>query len=237
MRAVSTVLTFWIVVVPLFTMAALFAGIIFLYQPSFEATVVVQALTAMASLAFADLLVWERLRDSLSKKLEYIHSEYLAELYSSFKKRTLIDFWKQTVERTKPDLKRYGKFMGIISLYPKDLLNKVDRFLIPYEQFNNRFVKVKSMGEEHCETKFNEYLWCHVLGIESWEGALLKQNSPVLKLHEERALLVKEKHVKLIEETKEYLEIAEKLQKEILERLEDFFKSNNLEMPEPRYDI
>lgn len=49
------------------------------------------------------------------------------------------------------------------------------------------------------------------------------------ELHEDKARLVEKKHSKLVEETREYSKEAEEIRKRILERLEDFFKSNNLE--------
>jgi len=229
MKSVGTKLTFFVVVFPILLIAVLSAGVIYVYHQSLEASVVVEVMSTLSSVVLVDLLVWERLRESLSKKLNYFHDNYLSELRSSFSMRgSTLHFYVPTVERLRPDLKRYGKFMGI-SLYPKNLPSMIGRYLILYEEFKSRFVKIESIGKELFNAKLNVYLWCHVLGIKHWEGALLKQNIPMLKLHEGKAQLIKKENDKLIGETREFLEKAERIQKSILERLDDFFKSNSLE--------
>ena len=230
MRSVGTKLTLLIVVFPILSMIALSAGVLYLYHPSLEASVIVDIMATLSSVMLVDLLVWERLRDSLSKKLNYLHDNYLSELYDSFKRGSFLPFWTPSMERIKPDLKRYANFMGI-SLYPKDLLNLIDGFLICYEDFNKRWMKIISVGKEHCSTKFDAYLWSHVLGIKHLEISYLESylGTPKFKLHEDKAQLVEKEHTKLIVEAKEYLKKAERIREKILERLEDFFKSNNLE--------
>lgn len=175
MMSVGTKLAFWIVVFPISLMITLFAGIIYLYHPTFEALIIVEIISTLSSVVLVDLLVWERLRKSLFDKLEYCHEEYLVKLHNDFNRGGVLHFYTPSVERIKPDLKRYGSFMGI-SLYPKDLLNKIDRFLISYEKFRKRLLKIKSVGKEQCDAEFDEYLWCHVLGIEQLKGSYLKKS-------------------------------------------------------------
>jgi len=180
-------------------------------------------------LVLVDLLVWERLRDSLSKKLEYLHENYLLKLHGEFSRDT-IHFWKPTVEKITPYLERYGKFIGI-SLYPRDLPNNIHRFMISYEQFHDKIMKLDNIGKKFCEKKFDKYLWHHLVGISILKGSYLqsKLGTPVFKLHEDKADTVKKEHAKLIEETKACLKKAERMRKGILEKLEDFLRSNNLE--------
>jgi len=217
-----------IVVFPIILITALSSGIFYRYRLSLEVSDFVEILSTLLSVVLVDMLVWERLRESLSKKLNYLHDTYLSELHSFFSTDSILHLYTPTVERIKPDLKRYGKFMGI-SLYPKDLPRMIGRFLIFWQEFNNRFEKIENIGKELLEAKLNIYLLCHVLGIKHYDGASLKQNKPMLKFHEEKAQLAKKENTKLIKETREYLEKAERLQKKILETLEDFFKNNSLE--------
>ena len=79
-----------------------------------------------------------------------------------------------------------------------------------------------------------------LLGIRILNGTYLQGHlgTPVLKLHEEKASIAIKEHSRLIDETKEYLKEVEEIKKKILEKLEDFLKSNNLELiPEPIYDV
>ena len=235
MKSVGTKLTFWIVVFPIILIVALFAGVIYLYLPSFDVAIILQATAILSSFVLADFYIWEKLRKFLSKKLEYIHENHLSELYGEFKS-DIFHFWKSKVEGIKLDLKRYGKFI-YISLYPRNLLNDIDRFLISYEEFDNRLKKIDDIGKKHFEKgMFDPYLWHHVLGIRILNGSYLQSHlgTPQFKLHLEKADFLQE-HTKLLKETKEHLKEAEKMKKEILEKLEDFLKSNNLELPERYY--
>lgn len=238
MKSVGTTLAFRIVVFPISLIAALFAGVICLYLQSLDASVIVEAISALTSAVLVDFLVWERLRDSLSKKLEYLHENPLLNLHGEFKK-SAFHFWKPTVEKVKPHLKKYGKFLGI-SLYPRDLPNKIEKFLISYEDFYDKLMKTDEIGKKCCANKFDEYLWHHLLGINILKGTYLKSHlgTPVFKLHEDKADFVKKEHAKLIEETEDCLKKTEGMRKEILEKLEDFLRSNNLEFePRPAYDL
>jgi len=204
-----------------------------LHEPTLEASVTIETISALTSVVLVDLLVWERLRDSLSKKLEYLHENYLLKLHGEFK-QSVFHFWKPTVEKTKPHLKKYGKFLGI-SLYPRDLPNKIDRFLISYDDFYDKLKKIDEIGKKCCEKKFDKHLWHHVLGIRILNGSYLQSHlgTPQFKLHLEKADFLQE-HTKLLKETKEHLKETEKMRKEILEKLEDFFRSNNLEFEQKR---
>lgn len=231
MKSIGTQLTLMVVVFPILLITLLSTGVFYIYRQSLEALVVVEVMSTLSSVVLVDLLVWERLRDSLSKKLDYFHENYLLELHKGFNRISILYIGSPTVERIKRDLKRYGKFMGI-SLYPKDLPNKIDTFLISYGNFKKRWEKLRNIGKEQCDPKFfDEYLWAHVLGIKILHGAWIESHSgkPKFKLHLEKGDVVIKEHAKLIEDTKECLRRAETIQDKVLEKLQDFFKSNNLE--------
>lgn len=118
--------------------------------------------------------------------------------------------------------------------------SKINRFLISYEEFNNKLKRIDDIGKKYCEKKFDEYIWHHLLGIKILEGSYLQSNlgTEKFKPYEDKAATVQKEHAKLIEETKACLRRAEGMRKEILEKLEDFFRSNNLEFePKPVYDV
>jgi len=68
-----------------------------------------------------------------------------------------------------------------------------------------------------------------MLHIEHDDAYLKNRSEQSVKLHRDKAQPIVEEHTKLIEQTREYHVKATRLQKEILEKLEDFFKNNNLE--------
>ena len=219
----STKLTLGVLVLPI-TVLILSDVVIFHYYKTIEVSASIATIAVL-------LLVWERLRDSLSKKLEYLHKNYLLRLYIELR-RTIFDFNPIIVKRTRPDLERYGKFMGI-SLYPTDLLKKIDDFLISYEEFDNSLFRITEIGKEYCDKSLDRYLWLHLLEIKRLREADLQRYSSKqiqLKLYADQARKVRKEQAELIEETQNLLNEAEKMRKEIFEKLEDFFKSNNLRL-------
>lgn len=176
-----------------------------------------------------NLLVWERLRTSLRRKLRYTHKNMLIGLYEQFN-RGLIHFYEEGIRETLSDLERYGKFMGI-SLYPKGLFKDVDSFLTTYEDFDNRVKKIVETGKENIGSGFSEYLLLPLLGIayEAYRHNIKShENSPLLKKHTEQASIVKKDQAELVLETKELYGKCKQMQRGILEKFEDFLKTNNL---------
>lgn len=231
MMSLSIKLTLLVLMLPISVLLLFDLAIFYFYESSVEVSSLIATVVVF-------LLVWERLRDSLSKKLEYFHKNYLSDLYEQFK-MGIFHFWQPTVERIKPNLKRYGRFLGI-SLCPRKLPDKVEWFLYFYEEFKVRLLKIDEIGEKSFEKGiFDEYIWHHVLGIKILVGSYLTNhlNTPKFNLHEETADAVKKAQGKLLSETKEYLKELEEMKKEILETFEDFFKSNNLEIPELPYEL
>jgi hypothetical protein len=92
------------------------------------------------------LLVWERLRESLDKKLEYLDDNVFIGLYSELERGNL--FWKQEgIEKAKNELQKHGKFM-VIALYPKNLLKELNTFLQLHNSFYEKFVQVLKIAQE-----------------------------------------------------------------------------------------
>jgi len=182
-------------------------------------------------MALVNLLVWERLRDSLGRKLRYTHKNMLIGLYEQLN-RGLIHFYEEGIRETLSDLERYGKFMGI-PLYPKGLLKDVDSFLTMYEDFDNREKKLVNVGKENIDKGFDMYLWLPLLGIEyeKYSHHLKRYtdaDSPLLRKHTEQVSIVKKDKAKLVSETKELYGKCKLMQVGILEKFEDFLMTNNL---------
>ena len=78
MMPISTKLTLLVLVLPISVLLLLDLVIFYYYKTSIE-------VTALLSAILVFLLVWERLKDSLSKRMEYLHKNVLFKLYSGFR--------------------------------------------------------------------------------------------------------------------------------------------------------
>jgi hypothetical protein len=196
-------------------------------------TLIIEAANLLSSI-LVFLLVWERLRESLSKKLEYLHKDYMS-LSSAYK----VDFlcfrnWKHDVERIQTDLKRHGRFLGL-SLYPT-CLNKIDKLLVCSAKIEDGLGTLDKIAER----TFGPYerdLWQHLLGLKELGQVSLKGYTKMLSFdsYVETATAVKEEQAELLKRLKYLIRKTEEMKKELLRELEEFLKSNNLPL-EPKYD-
>lgn len=215
-----------------FSFAGIMLGILYTIIYVVQGTITVEA-SNLLSLILVFLLVWERLRESLSKKLEYLHKGYMS-LSSAYK----LDFlyfrnWKHDVERIATDLKRHGRFLGL-SLYPT-CLNKIDKLLFCSAKIEDGLGTVEKIAER----TFGPYecdLWYHLLGLKELGEDSLKAYTkmPLFDSYVETAT-VKEEQAELLKRLKHLIGKTEEMKKELLRELEEFLKSNNLPL-EPRYD-
>ena len=222
MMLATTKLTFWVLIIPIIILIISDVTILW-YHETIDVSASIATIVVL-------LLVWERLRNSLLGKLDYLHDNYFFELYQTLR-QDIFHLWINIIESANQDLKKYGKFIGI-SLYPRGMLKNIDKFLISYEKFNNRLMKIDDIGKKCCEKQFDKHLWHHLLGIHIVERTYLQGylGTEKFKLHEDKADTVGKEHAKLIEETKNLIEEGERMRKGIFENLEHFFKSNNLRL-------
>ena len=73
MRPVGITLTLLILVVPSLVLSIVFLVLVFMFQVSLDAPAVLDMVSTAVSMILVSLLVWERLRDSLFRKLGYLH--------------------------------------------------------------------------------------------------------------------------------------------------------------------
>jgi hypothetical protein len=97
------------------------------------------------------LLVWQRLGDSLSKKLEYVHKEFLSKLYSELHNHQLFSttlFSSQDkIRDLNSDLKNHAKFLGI-GLYPHNFPKEIYEFLHFHQEFFTRYTKIEGIAKQ-----------------------------------------------------------------------------------------
>lgn len=232
MMPISTKLTLLVLALPILSMVLVFVAGFYFYRESFDASAFSTAVSSLLSAILVVLLVWERLRDSLSKKLEYLHKNFLFKLYYS-ELRIPNLFWTQNeIERLRSDLGRYGKFM-VFQLYPKHFLNKIDNFLSLHGEFYRRYKEIEEMAKKQIERPvylhrdlLQKYIGLNPDYVDSSYTDEAKE-----KYGEIAQKIIKE-NPQLVSETKDFLEKTRPLEKQIFNELEDFLKSNNLRLEE-----
>ena len=221
MMPISTKLTLLVLALPISVLLLLDLVIFYYYKTSIE-------VSALLSTILVVLLVWERFRDSLSKKLEYLHKSLLFKLFKAFQS-DIFYLWQDEVKSLKPNLERYGKFMGI-SLYPRNLSKQIDQFLIYHIEFYGSLQKLNEVVEKYGLSLERSLLY-HFTGIKPL-GGLGSFNPALVNAYQKRMPTVLKEQSQLIEEIKELLQKTEKMRKQVVKKLEDFLKSNNLRLEE-----
>lgn len=218
-----------VLVFPLLLISTLFIVVIYQFRASLEASLVLEAISALFSAVLVDLLVWERLRDSLSKNLKYLHKNVLFKLYSEFRGYDLYHS-KDDIRKARIDLERYGRFIGIIPLYPRKLLERIDELLSLHDTFYGNLQKISNLAEKKLGKSLDKATLWQYLGFEpvGWS-----KPSPKIEMqYKKTAQSLAREQAKLVNETKNLHENLEKTKKQIYEKLEDFLKSNNLRLEE-----
>jgi len=217
----STKLTLLVLVLPIGVLSALDLAIFYYLKTGIEFTVLLTIVSAIF------LVVWDKLRDSLSKKLEYLHKNFLFKLYTNFSRPSL--FWTQDeIKRLRVDLEKYGEFINL-KLYPKKLLREIDEFLSSHTEFYKRLKEIEGLAEK-------QFGKAHLHRDLVWNCIGLYPDSDISSYTDEVKKQYKEwgsnivKNSLLVSEAKDYVEKTQSLGKQILNGLEDFLKSNNLRL-------
>lgn len=223
--SVGSKLALLVFILPIISILIVFAVVIYYFRLSFDAKTILETVSTLVSLVLVDLLVWERLRDSLSKKFEY-HQSDLTKFYSYFKGYSLFEIKNSLKEMKKgrDDLKRYGKFMRIL-LYPKKLPERIDQFLSLYKDFDESLQKITEIaGIEPGRVSYISTLCYHLGFAEATDYNLNEdtEHSYMLKTVE----LLKSQ-AKLVSESKVLWDDLSTIKKQIIDELEVFSKTNN----------
>lgn len=220
MMALSTKLTLVMLLLSIILVGVLEAII---YYFNGNLTIVVASLIPSISFCF---LVTERLRDSLSKKMNYLQNSVFLNLHYLFKNE--IDLWydkEKGIRLLRTDLERYGKFL-IIRLFPTKLLKKLDNFLLLYKKFYGNTIQILSIAKQ--KSPSIDY---HKLALFYYLGFDVYYSKPSKEEEKEIATIAEsiEKDQR-VSETKALYEKVKKMRQQIYEELEDFLKCNNLKL-------
>jgi hypothetical protein len=230
MIAISTKLNLWILALPISSIVSIFLIGFYFYRESVDASAFSTAVSSLTSAILVILLVWERLRDSLFKKLEYLHNNFLFKLYSN---RPNL-FWTQDgTRRLRIDLGKYAKFLNL-QLYPSNLLKEIDRLLYLHSEFYRRYLEIEELAKKQIErpADLNRELLQDSIGLLDYHPSGYTAESH--ERYKVGAQIITNENPKLVSEAKEFIEKTRKLEIQIHSQLEDFLKRNNLRIePEP----
>ena len=220
MISINTKLTLLVLALPICVLLLLDLVMSYYFKTSIE-------VSALLSAILVFLLVWERLRDSLSKKLEYLHKNVLFELYDGFRSDYNLFYRKDEIKKARIDLEKYGRFL-IVPLYPTKLLERIDGFLFLHDTFYGKLQQISELAEKKLGKSFNKGTFWHYLDFDpvNWSKPSYEEE----KHYIETAQLIVKEQLKLIDETKNLHEKLKRTRKQIYEKIEDFLKSNNLRL-------
>lgn len=223
MMALSTKLTLLVLVLPISIVAILDVITYYVYG-----TLTIEASNLLSSI-LVFLLVWERLRESLAKKLEYLNENVFLSLYSELENGQL--FLKQdAIEKARNDLQKHGKFLNI-ALYSNNLIKKLSAFLQLHDSFYEKEEQLLNIAQKMLGTEPSRWTLMSFLGV----GISYSQPSQQEALaYSTTAMSMQREHSQLINEAKTIFEKMKAKRKRIFEEFEEFLKQNNLKLkPEP----
>lgn len=173
-------------------------------------------------------VIWRTLRDSLSKKLEHLHETLVfPRLYRRITgDQPFTRITMDEVEKTREDLSAYGKFLGIISLYPGKALEKTDEFISSLKDLCKNLEEIGNLTgiEEKDITRMENFLYrC------GFRPLIYSASTPEAEQKREvMAQIFGAEHTELMNDTKEKWAKLREIGKQIRNELEDFFRRNNL---------
>jgi len=216
MLAISTKLTILLLVLPISLLGIL--DMIVFYT---HGTLIIEISNLLSSI-LVFLLVWERLRDSLSKKLEYMDDNIFLHLLVRLQQYDSLLFPQVEIRKARDDLKRHARFMTI-ALFPRKLLKKLDDFLLLHEDFFDKFNKILEVAEKRVG-KPNKWKIGHYLDSEHFS------DSSTTPEQDKTYLEVMDSLREKLDEAKTLFQITVSKRNEISEELEEFLKCNNLKL-------
>ena len=208
-----------------FSFAGGMLGILYTIIYMVQRTITVEASNILSSI-LVFLLVWERLRESLSKKLEYLDDSVFLSLHSKLQD-DINQVWTQDeIRKVRDDLKRHAKFMNI-PLFPYKLSKKLDEFLSLHEAFYGKFQQLLGMGEIRLGKPVDRWTLLHYLGFETH---FLQPSPEEEKAYKEIAETIKKEPHSPVYDAKTLFDKAKTKRKQIFQELEEFLKCNNLRL-------
>ena len=224
--AINTKLTLLVLLLPIAVLAIV--DIIGFYL---HGTLVIEISNFLSSV-LVFLLVWERLRESISKKMKYLHDTYLLEFYQFLKWRCTDTYVKGFFENSKEIrelreiLNKYARFL-MIKLYPAKLSKNLSEFSQKQEAIINKTQVFEEIGKRDLGSQFDLSTLLDYLGL---EVSYSHSERELGNKYEAVAELIKKEHEELLDEYMNILNSLKILRQSMLQELEDFLKCNDLKI-------
>jgi hypothetical protein len=218
MLAISTKLTMLVLLLPIGILAILDTIVFYAHG-----TLIIEFSNLLSSI-LVFLLVWERLRDSLSKKLEYLDDNVFLNLLSHLQGDDSLFSSQDEIRKARDDLKRHAKFMNI-ALYPHELLKKLNEFLLLHENFYGKWLRIYAAAEEIG----NPDKWVIVHYLNPLDGRAYPPEREKAYIEAIESKLGQGGHL-LVGEMKAVFLATRTRRIQIHQELEEFLKCNNLKL-------
>ena len=211
------------------------SSIIFLLY-SFNRGSWVQGVLSIFTVASVFVLVWERLHELATKRLEYLYENTLSKLYElcHIEKKSLKEglykfiYQKQIFEYLNK-LKRFGSFLYFIKLYPARLLHIFEEIQEISDKYSKKINELQEFSKKANIEHFNERLFAYLLGLTELKSVgfskeYISENKKLLKK-------LKEEKPELIEELCKFWRLLINNLEKTLTEMENFMEENSLTIP------
>jgi len=235
MMPLTNKLTIRVLVLPISLLSLAIGASFYIYYNNFDVSSFATTIASFTSSIVVIMLVWERLRESLIRKLEYLHDNFFLDIYTFFKlnDETYISSYflreRTNIKEKCIDLQRYSSFIGI-NLFSKNLLSKIKTLLLDTDILSKKadilFEASKEILSEHTVDKLT------VLRFFGMGMPLVSPSIGEIAGYHEIRKMVDKKQPKLIDDTKKLYKKITENKKQILLELEEYLKCNSLRLNE-----
>jgi len=200
-----------------------------------------QVIPSFLTAILVSALVWERLYEIVTKRLEYIHERVLSVLYEKTQMESdsgadalcYFLYWDE-IQKLADKVKILGSFFYFIKLYPSNAISRLRQVCIYTQEINKKLHELRSFKEK-IDVSYNDRTLAHYLGLISLDLSTLDSQD---------VACTKEFHIQLIERKPKLTQdlcrlererpILIKNMKKVLRQLEDFMEENALTVPETK---
>jgi len=132
----------------------------------------VHGVLSIFTVASVFVLVWERLHELATKRLEYLYENTLSKLYELcyIEKKSLREglvrfIYQKQIFGYLNKLKRFGRFLYFIKLYPANLLHIFEEIQGILDKYSEKINELQDFSKEANIESFNGRIFACLLGL------------------------------------------------------------------------
>lgn len=232
-EAISSKVTFIILLCPIVLLSiAIF--ILFYYHYREMINVVLSTITGVSVI----VLVWERIYELSSKKLEYVYEHVLCGIHKkayeeskSMRKNFVFPIWLKDLKMLTDKLRRTGKTLGLVSLYPKNLVKTLENIFSTENNYVAELDRLREFSQDTGKKWNTTILWYLVY---SKKDELEKSSYSRESIIENEIFVnsIMTKSPQTISNLRKNWENLTNQLNNVVSMLESFFEKNALTIPE-----